>query len=391
MNGNSSLSLEIICAITVITDSTLSKIDLRNADLRNANLNEANLRDARLDRAFLTGSQLFQCDLTSATLTGACIQDWNVNYETRLDDVICEYVYLKDEWLEQERRYLLSDRRPSDPNRIFAPGEFQAFVQKAVSTVDLIFTDGIDWQAFFQSFQELRSQYNDLSIQAIEKKSGGAFVIRLEVPAEADEGEIEHQAKELYEMKPQLQEQRYKAELQAKNGQILLYQEQLEFHRQNNTNLMGIVKTMAERETSNITNDLRGANIANFANQLQDNASQNASNFTQTINSNINNITKLITALRDAAQTFPDEQRDDAEMKIDDLQGDINDPEKRQPQRLQKRLIALFTLATAIAGIVTNSADFANNVLELSDKLNIPIPIELIQAHQAKQQSLPGK
>ncbi|MCY7277134.1 MAG: hypothetical protein LH702_26245 [Phormidesmis sp. CAN_BIN44] len=65
----------------------------------------------------------------------------------------------------------------------------------------MIFRDGIDWKAFFQSFQELRSQYGDenISIQAIEKKSGGAFVICLEVPLEAHKAAINRQAKQLYE------------------------------------------------------------------------------------------------------------------------------------------------------------------------------------------------
>jgi hypothetical protein len=169
--------------------------------------------------------------------------------------VICEYFYLKHEWSSEETKYVFSDRRPSDPNSIFAPGEFTKLFQKALETVDLIFVDGIDWKAFFLSFQELRSQYDDenISIQAIEKKSGGAFVIRLEVSPGADKAAIEKQAKELYERERQLLEVRYQSQLQAKDAQITIYQEWLNTERQRNTDLTGIVKTMADKETANVT------------------------------------------------------------------------------------------------------------------------------------------
>lgn len=238
--------------------SDLSRANLRKANLRATNLSEADLRDADFREACLIdatfhATQALSTNFTGANLTGVCIQDWNINSRTTINDVICEYIYLNHVWSYQQEKYCLDDRRPSDPNRIFAPGEFQAFVQKALSTVDLIFADGIDWQAFFQSFQELRSEYEDLSIQAIEKKSGGAFVIRLEVPTEANKAEIESQAKELYERERQLLEARYQALLQGKDEQIAVYKEWLNSERQRNTGLTGIVKTMADKETSKVT------------------------------------------------------------------------------------------------------------------------------------------
>jgi len=244
-----------------LNGANLSSVNLSRADLRNADLNGANLSGANLSNALLSASQFLGSNLTAATLTGACIQDWNINSATQLDDVICEYVYLKYGWSNREHKYLLSDRRPSDPDRIFAPGEFSKLFQKALETVDLIFGDGIDWKAFFQSFQELRSQYDDddLSIQAIEKKSGGAFVIRLEVPAEADKGAIESRAKELYERELQLQEAHYTALLQAKDGQIMTYQVCLDSIRQSNTDLTGIIKTMAEQQPTNVTQNFNAS------------------------------------------------------------------------------------------------------------------------------------
>jgi uncharacterized protein YjbI with pentapeptide repeats len=272
---------------TNFNGADLNDADLNDADLRDTNLSSAILSGAILSGAILSGADLsgailshiaaiatsfLNSDLTSATLTGACIQDWNINSGTRLDDVKCEYVYLKGGWSEQEKQYILSDRRPSDPNTIFAPGEFAQLFQKALETVDLIFADGIDWQAFFQSFQELRSQYDDenLSIQAIEKKSGGAFVIRLEVPPEADKGAIESQAKELYTEKLKLLESSYQAQLQMQG-------EQLEHERQRNSQLMRVVEVMAENTGPKY--DLRHANIGNMADTVKDNARQQTNQY----------------------------------------------------------------------------------------------------------------
>jgi uncharacterized protein YjbI with pentapeptide repeats len=265
----------------------LSRTDLRGTDLSGANLSFADLSGFTLSGFTLSGANLIganlshtktiatsflNSDLTSATLTGACIQDWNINSGTQLDNVKCEYVYLKGEYSEQENKYILSDRRPSNPNAIFAPGEFAQLFQKALETVDLIFADGIDWQAFFQSFQELRSQYNDenLSIQAIEKKSGGAFVIRLEVPPEADKGAIENQAKELYTEKLKLLESSYQAQLQMQG-------EQLEHEKQRNSQLMRVVEVMAENTGPKY--DLRHANIGNMADTVKDNARQQTNQY----------------------------------------------------------------------------------------------------------------
>jgi len=237
----------------ILIGANLTGADLSGADLSGVILIGANLRNANLRNALLSASQFLGSNLTAATLTGACIQDWNINSATQLNDVICKYVYLKYGWSNQEGKDLLSDRYPSDPDRIFAPGEFSEFFQE-VETVDLIFGGGIDWKALLQSFQELRPQYydNNLFIRSIEKKSGGAFVIRLEVPADADKGAIESRVKELYERNLQQLKAQYAAQLQAKDGELTTYETWLDGERDRSTDLIGIVKTMADKEATNL-------------------------------------------------------------------------------------------------------------------------------------------
>lgn len=164
---------------------------------------------------------------------GACIQDWNINSETRLDDVECEYIYLKAN--KQERR-------PSDPNRDFARGEFTKLFQKALSTVDLIFRDGVDWQALLIALEKLRVEADgaELTVQAIENKNDGAFVVRVNVPPDADKAAVEKFVKQQYDLALKVLEQQYHHQLQAKDREI-------ELHRQQGADLMEIARLMASR------------------------------------------------------------------------------------------------------------------------------------------------
>ena len=104
----------------------------------------------------------------------------------------------------------------------------------------MIFSDGIDWKAFLSSYQNIQVEYGEqnISIQAIEQKNDGVFVIRLSVAPEADKGKIECRAQELYEINRKALEAQYRKELQAKDEQIAIY-------RQHNTDLLDIIKLKA--------------------------------------------------------------------------------------------------------------------------------------------------
>ena len=218
---------------TNLSGKNLSGTNLSGTNLSEANLSGTNLSGADLSEACLIKIQALGTNFTTAKLTGACLEDWNINSTTKLDDIDCKYVYLKNG--KQERR-------PSSGE--FAPGEFTKLFQKALETVDLIFADGIDWKAFLKSLQELQMQYGDVAVQAIEKKSGDAFVVRLEVPQEFCKAEIERQAKQLYEVELNKLEEIYREKLKAKKSQIKKY-------RRENANLWEVVKTLAGSKSIN--------------------------------------------------------------------------------------------------------------------------------------------
>ncbi|MEM9090460.1 MAG: pentapeptide repeat-containing protein [Cyanobacteria bacterium P01_F01_bin.53] len=275
-----------------LRDANLRDADLRGADLSRANLSRADLRgthlrgthlrgihlcethlrgfelsgfdlsDTNLSRADLSKAQALGTSFKGAIFTGACIEDWNINSSTEFDSAICEYVYLKCDQRE---------RRPREG--AFKLGEFATLVQQAADTVDLIFKDGIDWQAFFQSFQDLRNQYSDqdVSIQAIEKKRGGAFVIRLEVPPEVNKAAVEEKAKALYGEQLQQIEGRYQKLLQLQGQQLDDYRAQVQQQQSQNSRLLNIVETMAEKDSAS-KYDLRGTQFAGgFADTVQGN------------------------------------------------------------------------------------------------------------------------
>lgn len=94
---------------------------------------------------------------------------------------------------------------------------------------------------------------------------------------------------------------------------------------------------------------------------------------------NIDDINHIISSLREAIQHFPNEQKEDAEMELNDLEEEIINPEKQDPKRLGRRLKRLAAVGTAVAtlagGAVSISEDinkFTNNVMELGEKLEVP-------------------
>ncbi|AFZ24116.1 putative low-complexity protein [Cylindrospermum stagnale PCC 7417] len=191
----------------------LSGVDLRGADLRGADLRGADLIEADLSRANLSGAdftriQALETNFTRATLTGACIEDWHTNSNTELDNVICEYIYLREN--QQERR-------PSSGK--FAPGEFTKLFQKSLETIDLIFRNGIDWDAFAYSFKkiEIENQGAQLDVNIIEKKGDGVIVVRINASPDADKTKIHGDFMQGYEFAHKALEAQYQARIEDKD------------------------------------------------------------------------------------------------------------------------------------------------------------------------------
>jgi uncharacterized protein YjbI with pentapeptide repeats len=247
----------------------LSEADLSEANLVGAKLSHANLSEANLFRADLFRSDLFRADLsganlgeadlsranalntnfTRANLTGACIHDWNINQSTIFEEVICDYIYHKVyDKLGERKTY--QERRPRDLSKVFNPGDFQRLIETARETVDLIFSDGINWKAFLESFHglQIESENSELSITGILKKRDGTFVIQIDAPHDTDKAELENRFYQVYEQKLALIEQDYQAQLASKDQEITHRdRELLQLYREKSTDMTEIAKLLANR------------------------------------------------------------------------------------------------------------------------------------------------
>jgi uncharacterized protein YjbI with pentapeptide repeats len=238
----------------------LEGADLSRADLSDADLTGASLKNANLRGANLTKVQALGVEFESADLTGACLESWNIDSTTQLKGSHADYVFLLKNFQE---------RRPASGS--FGEGEFAKLFQEVLDTVDFIFNNGIDWQAFMVTFDELREKVRvecedgDVTVQSIENKGDGVFVVKVQVPLQTDKGEFHSQFTENYENQVKLLEARYQAQLEGKEQQIALYREQ-------NINLMEIIKTQAAKPITiqNIANAKSGNREMNIHGNISD-------------------------------------------------------------------------------------------------------------------------
>ncbi|MBD1903477.1 pentapeptide repeat-containing protein [Trichocoleus sp. DQ-A3] len=245
-----------------LSKANLSRANLTKVNLSRANLSRANLDSANLSETLLIATQALNANFSNTILTGACIEDWNINSDTNFERVSCKYVYLRQE--QQERR-------PS--SAYFAPGEFKKLFQKVLETVDLIFRDGVNWAAFLASFQKLQVECgsDELFIQAFENK-GDAFVIRVGVPLEADKAEIEKLLKRQYELETQLEAQKQLTQANYRHCADLKEIAMLLAGRTINVEATAVAESQSMSEAYQSKYDQRGANIGSNVDTARDNA-----------------------------------------------------------------------------------------------------------------------
>jgi uncharacterized protein YjbI with pentapeptide repeats len=208
--GNTILNNPAICDLLVSGDGQQHSyigMNLRGANLAYANLQEANFSQADLSQAILqnadlqwatfTQTQAIGTNFTGANLTGACgLATWNIDNTTQLDDIECRWIYL----LETAKPNTDDrERRPSSGE--FEPNAFTSLFQEVIDTVELIFKDGLNPQAFSQSLQRVQAENNlaQLELQSLENKRNGFTIATLRVAPDADKFLIHQQATRFYE------------------------------------------------------------------------------------------------------------------------------------------------------------------------------------------------
>lgn len=238
--------------------SDLQGADLRGADLRRADLSEVNLSEADLsganlggailNEAYLSRTDFSQADLSGAylsraqalgtlftqtNLTGACVQDWIINGETRLEGAICDYIYLKQKHQE---------RRPRDERKSFVPGQLARLFQPSYSSIDLSFRGGINWRAFLIALFQIQVEQGAriVFVRGLEASEDGGLVVRLNVPSNFPKQDIETSLRHHYQQQFKLLEDRYRLHLK-------LSEDQLKQHYRQGVNLLQMLRTVADQ------------------------------------------------------------------------------------------------------------------------------------------------
>ena len=205
----------------------LAGVVLAGANLAKANLNDSNLQGANLERANLQSTQALGTDFSHAILTGACIQNWGINADTCFTDVRCDYIYLEP---DQQAR------QPASGS--FAPGDFAKLVNQFSKTLDFLFRNGIEAQAFDVALKGLLTEYEDagLSLKAVVDVGDGDRLVKLNVAnPTADKAPMHAQFMHDYTtMQKQLEAARDAAQalqqdLAHTKGQLTVYREQSVF------------------------------------------------------------------------------------------------------------------------------------------------------------------
>ena len=208
----------------------LAAANLRAADLTGANLSDANLSGADLTDSNLSRVEAIGTNFENAQLTGSCLQSWNIDPTTQLNNICCDYVYL----LENQ-----GERRPS--SGYFQPTEFTRLFEEALHTVDLIFRNGLDFSAFVAAFKQTQIEHpeTELSIRSFENKQEGTVLVKVNVPAKANKGELHYLLIQQYESALATLEAQHQKEIQAKDQQIAIYQ-------QHQSDLQAIAKLLTQ-------------------------------------------------------------------------------------------------------------------------------------------------
>ncbi|MCF4970534.1 pentapeptide repeat-containing protein [Nostoc sp. CMAA1605] len=315
--------------------------NLRGANLMGANLKAANLKDADISEATFQGACLEEAnlaidkavntDFTRAQMTGACVIAWKIASTTKLDNVDCRFIYLlEDAKPGTDDR----ERRPSSGE--FKPGEFTKLFEEVLNTVDLIFRNGIDWKAFVTSFKKVQveNEDTDLSIQSIGNKGDGVVVVKLNVPDGTDKEKIHSDFMQNYQLALQAVEEKYKAQLQAKDNEIVIY-------RQQSADMKEIIGLLANKpinvqvdnkvEAKNMTNSndysRKFENSGTLNNSGQINLGEISGTVTNTINelpsaseSEKPGIKELLTQLKAAIEVEKDLSEEDKAEALEQVQ-----------------------------------------------------------------------
>lgn len=175
-----------------LTEINLDKASLEEAILIRVNLIDSSLREANLSFANLKQAQLQGAILSNATLIGAYIEDWLIDRNTRLDNVICPYICISEEPNQQHK--------PENQYKFSQEDEFANYVRPQLETIDIFLKPEINYWAVAESLFELAENYpnEQLRVPIIEPVNNSSLLIRIPVVGNVNKSRLRREFIELY-------------------------------------------------------------------------------------------------------------------------------------------------------------------------------------------------
>ena len=359
------------------SEVNLESVNLEGANLKNANLSRSILRYANLKNANLKEAMCIETDFTSADLTGACIQGWNIDHTTKLNDVECQYVFL----LERENIYGSCERRPHNPDKVFEPGDFEQLYRKIITTVELLLRGGVNPQAFQVAFEKLMAENPEITYESIQERKnvGNDFKITVAVPEGMDKGKIERSFDEFYTTK--LEAAKATALLEAEKNHNNDLKEIIKCLNPPSPNL--IINTTAMNE-SNKPNISAGANSFINTGTMDTSGTINLGTISGTVTNTISqlpdssdgqeqNLKQLLTQLQQAIETDADLPAPDKKDLLEQVNNLATAAQTEAPEEKE----GLTRKAKKMFDATLRSLPDTAKIVEASSKL-LPIILKLL-------------
>lgn len=164
-----------------IDGANLERASFKRSDLSAASFQATNLKNANLAETLCIGT-----NFSHAYFTGACLQEWNINHNTNLSHVDCQYIFLLENVNERGDR----ERRPHAPNKVFNPGDFELIYRRVTATVQILLRDEIDATSFHAALQHVMDMHPHTRLIGVEKKGADALVT-LSIPETENKSRVE--------------------------------------------------------------------------------------------------------------------------------------------------------------------------------------------------------
>jgi hypothetical protein len=180
-------------------------------------------------------------------MTGAILEGWAIDTETRLDDIECSYYY----YLENGEK-----KRMPPEGEAYKAGEFTRIFQKIANTIDFIAHNEMQLAAIKLSVEQVRveSGNDEIRVQAIEEKDG-FIVVKVTVPKTEDRGILYHDVntlKQEFETKIQILMAENQVRIGGYESRIGDLKEELENQRKD---FLAKIKSKILIKNSTIIND----------------------------------------------------------------------------------------------------------------------------------------